>query len=212
MEAEKYCNLNSGDLFYLAKFVVEENYHHHNQAEESEIIAEEIEMMYEEEKKLSNSKVYLACDKDLSINGSIRVTRWNYKDILPIQKFLNINGLRTRLQGSQIWHIGRFAIKQNTDITGFLIFKTLITFAINQVCKIHNSVVLAECDVKLLRVLQLMGFDVVKLSDSIHYLGSETIPVLLPFNGLKKFLDQNAHLLAGNHIHDHYIMAYEKAI
>lgn len=67
--------------------------------------------------------------------------------------------------------------------------------AINEVCRSENSLALAECDVKLLRILKLMGIEAITLADSINYLGSETIPVMLSYNSLKSFLDKNINLL-----------------
>ncbi|HEX7870275.1 MAG TPA: hypothetical protein VF455_09185 [Chryseobacterium sp.] len=207
----RYYNLDSSELFSLAKFVVEENYNHH-QCNHIQLIDNEVSEMCHEEKKLSNSTIFVARDGNYLITGSIRVTRWNYKDTLPTEKLFNINPQEKVFRNLNIWHIGRFAVKQGADKKGFIIFKTLMTLAINQVCSQENSAVLAECDVKLLRTLKLLGFEVVTLSESINYLGSETVPVLFSFSGLKKFLDKNAYLIKENPIQKNRVMSYKKAI
>lgn len=211
MRTISYYNLDSEELFLLAKFVVEENYNHH-QTNQNQLVTEEIAAMYHEEKSLSNSKVFVARDESYSITGSIRVTRWNNKDILPTEKLFKINPQGRDFCNLKIWHIGRFAIKQGADKTGFIVFKTLMAIAINQVCSQHNSAVLAECDVKLLKTLKLLGIEVTALCESINYLGSETVPVLMPYSGLKKFLDKNAYLIEDNPIKKNRITIYKKTV
>lgn len=207
----KYYNLDSDELFSMVKFVVEENYNHH-QSDLPQFIADEITAMHNEEISLSNSKIFVARDEDYLITGSIRVTRWNKLDVLPTEKIFDVDLQQKKFEDMKIWHIGRFAIKQGIDKTGFLVFKTLMALAINEVCASESSVALAECDVKLLRTLKLLGIEVTALSDSINYLGSETIPVLIPFFGLKKFLDKNIHLLKDNLILPNRDVIYKKAV
>lgn len=192
-----YYPLDKQHLFDLAKFVVEENYNHH--CTDNQLFNKEVEDVYLEELKLNNSKVFVSRDSNYSIVGSIRVLQWNQTDILPIQKLFNIDISKySQNKNCNIWHIGRFAIKKGIDKTGFNVFKTLMVCAINEVCQNKNSFALAECDSKLLRILRLLGFEAITLADSIDYLGSETIPVLLTYVGLKKFLNQNRHLLPQN--------------
>lgn len=192
-----YYPLDKQHLFDLAKFVVEENYSHH--CADNQLFSREIDEVYLEELKLSNSKVFVSRDINYSIVGSIRVLKWNHNDILPIQKLFNIDiSELSQSKKCNIWHIGRFAIKKGIDKTGFNVFKTLMVCAVNEVCQSKNSFALAECDAKLLRVLKLLGIEAITLANSIDYLGSETIPVLLTYVGLKKFLDQNRHLLPQN--------------
>lgn len=189
-----YYSLDKHHLFDLAKFVVEENYSHH--CADNQFFNKEINEVYLEELKLSNSKVFVSRDINYSIVGSIRVLKWNHNDILPIQKLFNIDiSELNQSKKCNIWHIGRFAIKKGIDKTGFTVFKTLMVCAVNEVCQSKNSFALAECDTKLLKVLKLLGIEAITLANSIDYLGSETIPVLLTYEGLKKFLDQNRHLL-----------------
>lgn len=191
-----YYSLDKQNLFELARFVVEENYNHH--CGSNQLFNKEVDDIYLEELKLDNSKIFVSMDQH-SIVGSIRVSKWNGKEVLPMQKLFNINiGNLSQNKKYSVWHIGRFAIKKGIDTTGFNVFKTLMVCAINEVCQNENCLALAECDAKLLRVLKLLGIEAITLADSIDYLGSETIPVLLTYTGLKKFLDNNRHLLPQN--------------
>lgn len=186
MNGLNYYLLHRNNLMDLAKFVVQENYNHHFTGRQT--TQDEIEMVYHEELKLNNSKIFASIDNDYSIVGSIRVLKWNQMDILPI-----------RSKKGDIWHIGRFAIKKGIDKAGFNVFKTLMVCAINEVCKSENSIALAECDAKLLKILRLLEIEAIILADSIDYLGSETIPVLLTYEGLNKFLSLNRDLLPQNY-------------
>lgn len=100
--------------------------------------------------------------------------------------------------------------KQFSDKAGFGVFKTLMTFAISEVCKNENSIALAECDIKLLRILRLLGIEAKALADPIYYLGSETIPVLLSYKGLKRFLDKNYYLIPQNFIFLHNSVVFQE--
>lgn len=81
--------------------------------------------------------------------------KWNRSNILPIEKIFKINLKEVIVDNKcAIWHIGRFAIKKGVDTKEFNIFKSLMAFAINEVCKTENSVAVAECDSKLLRILK----------------------------------------------------------
>lgn len=195
MDAIHYYSLDNKYLYELAKFVVEENYNHHAPSESMEF-QDEVNLVYAEEEQLNNSKIFAAKNDNGSMVGSIRVLRWNLVDQLPTQKLFDINPLTIESNSNNaIYHIGRFAVKQGIDRSGFVVFKTLMTYAINEVCKYENSFALAECDAKLLKVVKLLGIQAHVISDSIYYLGSDTIPVLLPYKGLKKFLDKNKHLI-----------------
>ena len=69
-------------------------------------------------------------------------------------------------------------------------------YAITPICKDKNSVAFAECDSKLLKVMNLMGIKTEIIGDSINYLGSETIPVSMNYEGLKGFYDANRYLFS----------------
>lgn len=193
-----YHSCNKSMLFDLAKFVVEENYKHHN-VFSIKSSKDEIQEIYEEESTFDDSKIFVTKDSFNSVIGSIRVMKWNRSNILPIQKIFQININEIIIdRNCEIWHIGRFAIKKGVDTKGFNIFKSLMAYAINEVCKTENSVAVAECDSKLLRILNLLGLETTILADPIFYLGSETIPVLFTHKSLKRFLEVNNQLILDN--------------
>jgi hypothetical protein len=94
---------------------------------------------------------------------------------------------------NEIWHIGRFAIKKGVRDVNLL--KKLLVCAIAPVCKHKDTMVFAEIDAKLLRVLTLMGIKTKIVGKSIEYLGSETIPVSMSYNGLIDFYNESKHLV-----------------
>ncbi|GAA5087169.1 hypothetical protein GCM10023210_09890 [Chryseobacterium ginsengisoli] len=199
MKNFNFSSLSNKDVYELSEFVVIENFNHHTEELNYAQFSKEVNDIYHEELSFKDSKIFVSRDGNQKINGSIRVLKWNQRDILPLEKLFMINpSTLTNTKDIDIWHIGRFAIKKGIDKTGFGIFKTLMAYAINEVCQNKNSVAIAECDAKLLKVLKLMGIEAITLAEPIHYLGSETIPVLLTYNGLKKFLDKNYHLMAQN--------------
>ena len=183
-------------LFDLAKFVVNENFKHHTSSIYPENYENDISSIFQEEMLyFKNAGIFVSKDEDNSIIGSIRVLRWNYKDILPIQKIFGINPLL--LNGydinKSIWHIGRFAIKKGVkDIN---LFKRLMVCAIAPICQDKNAVAYAECDSKLLRVMQALGIKATPVDKPINYLGSETIPVSMQYKGLIGFYNKNKSLV-----------------
>jgi len=181
----------------LAKFVVEENFNHHcENAQSIELQNDVADICHDELKYSKNSKYFVAKDSSGNIQGSIRIIKWDYKTTLPIQKIFNINPLDTldnQNSVSSIWHIGRFATSKKSDDK--TLFKKLMVHAITPICKEKNSVAFAECDSKLLRVMNLMGIETQVIGKPINYLGSETIPVSMSSAGLKGFYESNKYLV-----------------
>jgi hypothetical protein len=184
-------------LSELAKFVVTENYVHHQEEDFIENLEEETMKVLEEELSFySNSEVFVAKDVFGNIQGAIRVTKWDMSTVLPIQSLFNVNPLslvKNSKTAQSIWHIGRFAtIKNNPDRN---LFKRLMICAISPICKEKKGIALAECDRKLLRVMNLMGIKTQTVGESIYYLGSETIPISMNYQGLKDFYEKNKYLV-----------------
>lgn len=188
---------NKNEIIDLAEFVVKENFNHHKQGQLSSNYKNDLLEIYNEEMKFfNNSNIFISRNSKNEINGSIRVLNWNYKDILPIEKIFKIKPLDIIQKNSikYIWHIGRFAIKKN--ITDISLFKKLMVAALTPVCKHENSVVFAECDSKLLRIMNILGIQTIQVGEPINYLGSETIPIHMYFEGLISFYKKHEYLLS----------------
>ncbi|WP_299677573.1 hypothetical protein [uncultured Tenacibaculum sp.] len=195
--------LEMHQIIELAEFIVHENYNHHSNEVLPENHKEDIDSIYYEELNYyTNSEIFVSKDIIGTINGAIRVLKWNFKDILPLQKIFGINPfLAVRKDHvNNIFHIGRFAIKKNVgDIN---LFKKLMVCAIAPICEHEDNIAFAECDSKLLRVLRLLGIKAEVIGKSINYLGSETIPVALPYEGLIDFYNKNKSLVTINTSND----------
>ncbi|WP_075341694.1 hypothetical protein [Tenacibaculum agarivorans] len=187
--------LSKNQVSNLAEFIVLENFKHHTNQVPKNYQNEVNDIHQEEMKFFHNAEIFVSKDLLGTINGAIRVLKWNYKDILPIEKIFGINPLNyiVNKNVNHIYHIGRFAI--NSSLRDINLFKKLMLCAIAPVCKDQNNIAFAECDNKLLRVLNLLGIKAEIVGESIHYLGSETIPIALTYDGLINFLNTNKRLL-----------------
>lgn len=180
--------LESHQILELSKFVVSENMKHHTHVETSMHHQNEVYAIKEEEVGFfNNAQIFVAKNEFGNIIGSIRVLKWNYVDVLPIEKIFGIHPLMVKggAQATNIYHIGRFAItKEAQDIH---LFKKLMVLAIAPICNDKGSMAFAECDSKLLRILALLGIQYKVIGNPIHYLGSETIPICMNAEGLESF-------------------------
>lgn len=194
--------LELDQLTELAKFVVEENFSHHCENVTTNEIVNDTQEVYDEELNyFKDSEIFVAKDFSGNIQGSIRVIKWDYKVRLPIQKIFNIDPL-TALDYSEklssVWHIGRFATKKN--IKDKTLFRRLMVCAIAPICEQRNGVAFAECDSKLLRIMNLLGIKTEVIGTSVNYLGSETIPISMSYDGLKEFYYNNKYLITYEYI------------
>lgn len=189
--------LTINETLHLAEFVVSENFKHHTGDNNPDDFYADVNSIYNEEVKFfENSKTYVSKTREGNIEGAIRVLKWNYSDVLPIEKIFGINPLHIVGMSplKSIWHIGRFAIKKEASDVN--LFKKLMVCAIAPICEQKNSVAFAECDSKLLRVLRILGIEATVIGESINYLGSETIPVCMSYEGLIGFYNKNKHLVS----------------
>ena len=194
------------ELKRLVEFVLDQNFEHHlNNVLEKNYQTSLIALYKEELIYSKNSEIFIAKDEFDNIVGSIRVLKWNGIDRLPLEKIFNIN-IRYQEWGTglnSIFHIGRLAIRK--EVRNLNLFKKLMMCAIKPVCSHPNGIAFAECDVKLLKTLNLLGIETIIIGSSINYLGSETIPIALKTQGLLDFYYKNiaiissAESLLGNH-------------
>lgn len=178
----------------LIQFVINENHLHHREIVTAEQINSIRQILCAEEKQYFNSHIFVAMSNNI-ICGSIRIFQKTATQILPIEKNFNINVEDLAGAGIPIYHIGRFAVSKGADKRGFRIFKTLMVLALNVATREKGGTVFAECDVKLLRTIRLLGIEAEAIGAPIHYLGSETIPIRLPWTGYQSFLNRNRDLL-----------------
>jgi len=183
-------------LLNLAEFVVTENFKHHSNNNLPIDYKSDINAIYKEELSFyKNSEVYTTKDYSGAILGAIRVLKWNYIDVLPLQKIFKINPLLalSKPNINNIYHIGRFAVKK--DVRDINLFKKLLVCVAELICTHSGNVAFAECDSKLLRILNLLGVKTTVIGESVNYLGSETIPIAMDYNGIIDFYNENKHLV-----------------
>ncbi|MFT4203216.1 MAG: hypothetical protein QM610_04820 [Chitinophagaceae bacterium] len=151
---------------------------------------EEIMTVYSEDVSMYEDSLFYAVLDANSIVGSVKITRWNGTTMLPIQKLFGIDVHQfTATKGiGSIWHVGRFAIARKQ---GALLLKQLLTVAISTMCKDQNCIMVAECDRKFVKVLNMVGIQTQQLAPSVFYLGSETLPIYSSYEWLSNFLHQN---------------------
>ncbi|QOG01215.1 hypothetical protein [Flavobacterium sp. MDT1-60] len=193
--------LELNQLTELAKFVVEENFNHHcENVSAQEIISDTQEVYDEELNYFKDSEIFVAKDFSGNIQGSIRVIKWDYKTKLPLQKIFNIDPLSYKYSqnATSVWHIGRFATKK--DVKDKTLFRKLMVCAIAPICEQKDGVAFAECDSKLLRIMNLLGIKAEVIGASINYLGSETIPIAMNYAGLEEFYYNNKSLVTSQSI------------
>lgn len=183
----------------LAEFIVLENFIHHANGVTPDDYKKDVNNIYKEEfKYYDNSEIYVAKDYLGFILGSIRVLKWNYIDLLPLQKIFGINPITAMKNANEIFHIGRFAIKK--DVRDIKLLKQLMVHAIAPVCQHKGNVAFAECDSKLLRTLNLMGIETTIIGESVNYLGSVTIPISMSYDGLINFYNKNKGLISEDNL------------
>ncbi|WP_428231988.1 hypothetical protein [Flavobacterium sp.] len=189
-------SISQNEIFHMSKFVVTENFNHHSNEVFPKHYQKDIDAVYKEEMGfLENSKIFAVKNDFGDLVGTIRVLKWDFVSVLPIQKMFGINPFLCT-GGSdihEIWHIGRFAIKKG--VRDLNILKRLLVSAIAPICTHKDNIAFAEIDAKLLRVLTLMGIKAKIVGKSIEYLGSETIPVSMSYHGLIDFYNANKDLV-----------------
>lgn len=183
--------LRKQDLFDLCFFVVKQNYEHHTGDSQVDYI-KEVKKVYEEELEyFEDSITYVAKCND-EVCGCIRILKHRKGLKLPIEKLFSIDPTIHSGGSNNIWHIGRFAIAKGQS---FLLFKTLMTYALQPVCCTNDSYLYIECDKKLSKVLSLLSIEYQIISSPIDYLGSITLPIKIEKKGLDYFFNKNKKLI-----------------
>lgn len=178
----------------MAEFIVRENYvQHQSTIVPSDDFLNTASALALEDYLIFEDSVFCVAIKNSEIVGSVKITRWNENISLPIQSLFDIDPAMFVNKGfKSVWHIGRFAISKS-EKDGAKLLKNLIAIAIYPVCKADNSIMLAECDSKFVRVLNLIGIRTERLAQGINYLGSETLPVYSTQEWLASFLNKSSY-------------------
>ena len=164
----------------VAEFVVKENYGHHlSQFLMDDVMDKEMSNVFAEERMHPNSIFYLARTPQDKLIGSIRVFKWNRKDMLPIEHVFCINPLERigHSKNYSFWHVGRFAIKQKRGFSTLALFKELMALAICPIIHDKHGYMIAETDCKLLRTMNMLGIHTTTIGEPIEHLASMTVPI-----------------------------------
>lgn len=125
---------------------------------------------------------------------------WDKKSTLPINEIfgLSFDSLKkySNNDNTSYWHVGRFAIDNKVYARlNIQLFKMLMEYAIHPICNKKNSIMIAECDSRLLAVMQKLGIKARAIGAPVNYLGSETIPIFATGEDLRTYYEQNKGLL-----------------
>ncbi|MDY9918784.1 MAG: hypothetical protein U2P89_07920 [Proteiniphilum sp.] len=152
----------------------------------------------EEIQYFSKSNIFVAKNRQNEIIGTIRIMEWNRNDELPITKIFGIKELddiSPANSNAHIWHVGRFAVRSDLGNHGIQLFRILMMYAIMPIMQYEKGIMFAECDSKLFRIVNQLGFRAIALNEGIQYLGSDTIPMYSTRDGMLEFVERNMNLL-----------------
>lgn len=189
----QYYQLPHRFIHDLVSFVVLQNYLHHSEGRGSGVLEAETATLCAEEAQYTNSRIFAAVSRD-RLCGSIRIFKKEPFQQLPMEKLFSFHHGTLPEKDQPVYHIGRFAIAKGSDDRNFRIFKTLMALALNVAEEDDSGTVFAECDLKLLRTIRLLGIEAEAIGHPIYYLGSETVPIRLRRKGYQNFLNNNRDL------------------
>lgn len=187
------------DLYKSVEFSILTNYHNYNQIINLFDLEHDLTVNYNKELAFFENAYYYAILADGDILGTIRAVKWDHTTALPMEGIYKISVddvLEPYNSNKTIWHIGRFAIdsKARHNLSSQLL-KMLLMYAIEPICQSQNCIALAECDTRLLKIINKLGIKTKTLADPVLYLGSETVPILSEGNDLLLFFNKNLNLL-----------------
>ena len=174
--------IDETDILSAVEFVVRTNYKKHNPSAKFQKIDSEIYEIYASERKIfDHSYFYMVTTSTGQIVGALRVMIGN-KYNLDLPDSVNLDSI------NDVCHIGRFAIDLvGNNKLGNTLFKKMILLAFSHVCANKDNVLVAECDMKLHRVLVKMGIGIIPVGVPFFCLGSETISVYAPYENVIEY-------------------------
>lgn len=134
--------------------------------------------------------------------GTIKATKRTENIIFPIEYEFDIDIEKTiekeNLRVDEVWHLGRLAIDsnllrlQNTSIQSKRMLQLLLIHSLSVINHQPNNLMIAESDVLIHKTFQDLGLDMQIIGDRKNCLGSPTYPVILKFENMDKWLDENS--------------------
>nr|DAI00552.1 MAG TPA: Autoinducer synthase [Caudoviricetes sp.] len=169
-------------LLDAIKFVCITNYKkHHSLIENIQLDMEVVEISASEYSIFDYSYFYVVMSEKKQLIGTLRVHKID-KNSIDLPDCIDLNSVNT------VYHIGRFAIDSNDSFKlGNDLFRKMILLAFSHICQHENNIMIAECDMKLYKVLLKMGINIVKISSPFICLGSETVLVYARYENIIEY-------------------------
>lgn len=191
--------LEKEDLYKSVEFPILTNYRNYYQNMDLSKFQYYLNVNYSKELLFFENAFYYAILANGEILGTIRTVKWDHTTPIPMEEIFGIsinNVLIPNNSNKTIWHIGRFAIDRKTrhNLSSQLL-KMLLMYSIEPICHSQSGIVLAECDVKLLKIINKLGIKTKVLADPVLYLGSKTVPILSERDDLLFFYNKNINLM-----------------
>jgi hypothetical protein len=202
-----FTKLKKEYLQELLAFYIIEIYEHFDYIDYTqESYNHELETLLKEDNTFFDNSIYYIL-KDIErhqIHGSIRLTYWDKKAPLPIEKLFHIKAESLVIpEIANYWHIGRFVISQKLPSSRISILKQMLFNAFYPVYSLGNGLIIAECDKKVTVTLEKLGIKCVTLGKSIEYICSETLPIYIKSEWLSNFISSNSErYYSGKNIQD----------
>ena len=159
---------------------------------------EDMRKMIAEDENFSPDSAFLAvtCASN-RILGTIRLTRWKPGMTLPIEYEFGLNVAEYQASISpkpkEVWHAGRLSIDKvklaqiNAPRSlSYKILRNMTLLSVNLVSPDETVIVLGEADEMAVRIYRNIGVEVEAIGESVEYLGSKTVPVMIRSTAFSK--------------------------
>jgi hypothetical protein len=153
----------------------------------------DFESALEQEIFFFHRSIYYALYNNNKIIGTIRSYHWDSISKLPGENIFaySIENILPDYNSYNVWHVGRFCIKTDRISLSLSHFKLMMMYAIKPICESKNGIMFAECDERLMKVLNLLKIKTNIISQPITYIGSKTFPIVSSKEDLFTFYNKN---------------------
>jgi hypothetical protein len=170
------------------------------------------EAMREEDESYSNAFFYMIKDESGNALGTSMICCCEEGEDTPMQKEFGIKmqdiTKKYPFNVNRIWYMGRFAIhggrvSTNPDLSKkrTMMYRLLLQAAFRHVVENDNDVVMAECDSRLYRNLNLIGVKPDAITEGKMVMGSVAIPIMSTGSRLRFFCDEYRHILDYDYVY-----------